>query len=173
MLSQNLLRILKKGSEQEDTYKLKKIKASDKQKELINEKPQILHKAFIAQQTYNKSSWLTLITIILILFISIFFEDTNVYKIGSLMISTIIMPMIISLIIVSSSQMSEVDNATIYKEDSVLNVTPNNDDEKKLLKDAIIELSKSNNLLKENLDIMENTLLQNSDYKKKVKRKFR
>lgn len=185
LLLQNLLirskKILNKNSE----YKLKKIKASDEQKELIKKNPKIFKKAYVAQKIYNAGFWFLIVSIFMILFISYFPEDSYLYKMGSLMMTAIAIPVIISLSVISFEQMSEIDDATIYAE----NDTSTNTEEIKLLKSAIEELSKSNNALKKNIDIINDISitneelkenidtikkdLQQQNYKKKTHRKYR
>ncbi|WP_438765712.1 hypothetical protein [Enterococcus sp. AZ102] len=71
--------------------------------------------------------------------------------------------------------MKEVDNETIWKENNINGISHSsekNNEEINLLKNAIEELSQSNKVLKENLNVIEKQS-QRYIYKTKSHRKYR
>ena len=168
LLLQNILKGAIKILNKDDDHKSKKIKASEEQIELIKKNPKILNKAYVAQKIYNAGFWFLIISIALILFISKFSENHYVYRMGSLLMTAIAIPVIISLAVISFERMSEIDDATIYNEKD----TSTNTEEIKLLKNAIEELSKSNEALNKNLEAIKDELKQ-SNHKNKTHRKYR
>ena len=147
----------------------------DKQLKLIKQNKHLLLKSNTAQRIYNRSIFYICLYFVGIFIISLFDDNSFIFKLGSISFTAIAIPSILSLNSISFDLMKEVDNETIWIDNSQNDVTAtskDNKDEIKLLKDAVKELSKSNVVLKENLDIIKKQSRQHN-YKNKARRKYK
>ncbi|MDM8214388.1 hypothetical protein QUW13_11015 [Enterococcus hirae] len=145
MLLENLL--IKTKSKQ-------KIKCSQDQLNLLKNKVTLQKKAEVAQKIYNRSFMYILLSLFIIcaLYIVNKISKYNVFNEVSMALITIVaVPMILSLFSISFDLMKEVDNETIYKEEAVI--------EDSLKKNIISLLEENNDLLKENKQLTDLTVV--------------
>lgn len=156
MLLENLLKRPRKKS---DCSKLKKIKVTNDQKELLRSNTQLMDKAFSAQKIYNKGVRYIFVSFFIIMAISLLNENDYAYKVGSLIMTAIALPMILSLSVISFERMNEVDNDTIYQTDN----------SNKELQQLISIQKENNKILNDILVNQKETLMYQKIEKQKIK----
>lgn len=143
--------------------------ANDTQLKLMEKSPYLRVKAETAQKLYNRSILYIFIYLFGIILISLFDDNSFIYKSGSLAFTAIAIPTILSLNNLSFDLMKDIDNETIWKnEESAIDPDKDNSLEINLLEEVIKQLSRNNDILEKSL----NAQLQSKDYKKN-KRKYK